>query len=612
MPKQCEALPLGASLQFHSPSSTPVKKNGNFSFAGQKTANKEKLDPDAEHPVTDCMGKVSGKVNDPGAYCASINDKVQHTTKWRGKQEKNNAGREADGGSSMIAYLRPQNREKAIRKTLAAHESKGVTVRTRLREADGSTPGLGNKFRVILIKEGIGNLRDCFYYTKECLQRAVPLFEGIKCFADHPNSIEEQVHPERSTRDIIGHFEDVGYVEENEQGLLMGTLILLEGAQFAWAKSLLTNALEYSTKYPDADFVGLSINAQGEAATVPLMEFMANAKFAPGVQAKLDQAIGEGVEEVRPVSLLKDAKSCDLVTEAGAGGKILTMMERDKKPMKVNKTKKPVREAKKPVVTQEADSPAKDDHADEDQDKALFQKMIKQYLGDDSGVDQEEAMELAKHAYEHHQSEGMEKHEAYEAAGSHLKAASAIGKKMSDKKMKPADGDDKGDAPEDSKEESEGEAHEETEAHEESEEGHHEESQSAPDALSPGKKGSAMPKESNALRAELMQTKAQLVKVQESVKAMEVRDYLNKKLAASDKSPEFVKAFRESLGSPKSVAEIEGALAMFTKAYERGVEDASADAKDDDGGFVFTEKSAGMQESDGDDAKVIDFSACAE
>jgi hypothetical protein len=38
--------------------------------------------------VTGCIAKVKGKVDDPGAFCASLKDKVTGTTMWRGKKGK--------------------------------------------------------------------------------------------------------------------------------------------------------------------------------------------------------------------------------------------------------------------------------------------------------------------------------------------------------------------------------------------------------------------------------------------------------------------------------------------------------------------------------------------
>jgi hypothetical protein len=551
--------------------------------------------------------------------------------------------READTGSSFAAFLRPlRSQDEAgfpkgpkvtkkpdSRKPKHAHVPKlkipkvtsesartALRVKTRLREADGQSIG-GGKYRVILIQEGLGNLRDCFYYTKECLQSSVGVFEGIKCFADHPNQIEEQIHPERSTRDILGHYEDAEYVETDGRGSIEATLILCEGEHFDWAKSLLTNALEYATKYSDADFVGFSINAQGEAGNADIADFLGSTDVPPSILPKLQKAQADGVTELRPVSALRDAVSVDLVTEAGAGGKILTMMERNKLPMKTktNPKTKPNRESRtsRPAKTREAQAreqehedvelqedgapaggadPGTQDHADAGQDVALFKKMIGQYLGHDSGVDDEEAMKMAKHSFEHFKQGGMEEHEAYEAAGSHLKAAAAIGKSMHGETQE---------SEEHEEEAAESEAHEESEEHEEAGDGG-----GAPPAAS-GKKGPPMAQEANRSNKEVTKLRAEVASLRESVQKQRVDRYLDKKLQACDKSPEWVKAFREALGKPRSVAHVEETWDVFNRAAEAALAESDAGEGDDP---LVTERDSGRFRESGN-ANVISFADCA-
>ena len=541
--------------------------------------------------------------------------------------------KEADAGSTMAAFLRqtrdddkeasgfpkgpkvikkPKHHKpkhahvKKLKTPQPTSESVKIRVKTALREADG-TAGGGGKYKVLLIQEGLGNLRDCFYYTKDCLKNSVDSFEGVKCFADHPNQIEEQIHPERSTRDILGHYEDVEYVEENGRGQLQATLILCEGEHFDWARSLLTNALEYSTKYSNAEFVGFSINASGEAGSSDLDEFIRSGDVPDDALQKLQAALADGIEEIRPVSALTDAVSVDLVTEAGAGGKILTMMERNKSPMKTKKkpakkieaTRARAREAYQEEEEEDGDAaggqpPGQQDHADAAQDVALFKKMIGQYLGDDHGADEEEAMKMAKHAFEYHKQAGKEDHEAYEAAGNHLKAAAAIGKSMCAKQE------------EAKQEEEEEESHEEAHKQEEEEEAKgHEESDDGDGPQAPpvgkAKKGPPMPQES---RRELIALKAEVARLKESNRKVQVQIYLDKKLAASDHSPEFIKEFREALGKPRDIAHVEEIWSVFTKGSNARDEEAN-----DDDSALFSENSSGrLREADSDN--VISFKDC--
>ena len=45
------------------------------------------LTGDSKHKVTKCIERMKDKFDDPGAFCASLADKVTGTTKWRGKKK---------------------------------------------------------------------------------------------------------------------------------------------------------------------------------------------------------------------------------------------------------------------------------------------------------------------------------------------------------------------------------------------------------------------------------------------------------------------------------------------------------------------------------------------
>lgn len=512
---------------------------------------------------------------------------------------------------------------------------KKIIIRSRFKETQAAElPPLknvaksGNKFKVVLIQEGLGNLRDCFYYTKNSLQTASQLFEGKKCFADHPSSLEEETRPERSTRDILGHFENVQYEEaEDGRGSLVADLVVLTNPTYAWAQTLLTMSVGYAAKFPDSEFVGLSINASGQALEVPLVDFMKEAELPASVLPKLQAAQAEGIPMIRVVNSLKDAVSCDLVTEAGAGGKILQMIEQERKPMKQKQKQTEGKQAEHEseaeahqseketeseahqaeageddaVVGQKTDG-ASDDHADADQDKALFAKMIKQYLGDDANADDEETHEMAKHAYECHKEGGMEHKEAYEAAGNHLKMAMAIGKKMH-QKQKEMEGH-----------EAEAESESEAEAHEaESGDGQGPEMSKKGKGLPSGKglpptsgtPGAGSAKESAAkYKGKLIQALGENARLREALKKYELRGYLDKKLSESKRSVAVTKTFREALGAPKSKEQIDLAYKLFMTGADVGSEDADSFA-----GFVFTEKNSSRESDTG---TVGSFADCLE
>ena len=54
---------------------------------------------DVKHKVTKCMEQMSGKVDDTGAFCGSLADKVEGTTSWRGKE----AGVRVEEGDTLMS-----------------------------------------------------------------------------------------------------------------------------------------------------------------------------------------------------------------------------------------------------------------------------------------------------------------------------------------------------------------------------------------------------------------------------------------------------------------------------------------------------------------------------
>jgi hypothetical protein len=230
---------------------------------------------------------------------------------------------ETDSASSNAQYLRSDVKK----------ESNGqISIHARFLEGSARNDAIGwTRFRVVLLQEGLGNLKDAFYYSKEALESAITIFEGKKIYADHPTEIEEINRPERSVKDVLGHFENIELVTNQETGQseLQGDVVILPDEPYRWARGLLRHAVQYSEKFPDKDFVGLSINANGEADQ---MDIDALLRIAPdGARSKIMQVKEEqGLSQIRVVKKISSAVSCDLVTEAGAGGKITKMIEKDK------------------------------------------------------------------------------------------------------------------------------------------------------------------------------------------------------------------------------------------------------------------------------------------
>lgn len=510
---------------------------------------------------------------------------------------------QADSATSTgVPQLRATKKKESAKKAwVPIHESGGDLA---LKTQNGSL------FEVVLIKEGLGNFRDRYYYTKQCLQSAVEsrLFEGTQSYADHPSEEEEVVRPERSTRDILGYYEDVNYSEgDGGQGQLVANLNISKAASLDWARELLTDAISYSQKFQESDLVGLSINASGAAAPMNIDEFISSQQLAPAVLAKLNEAKAQGVTEINVVNELREAQSVDLVTKAGAGGRILKMLEQEKRMFRNKFLRESEGEAgmKQKQKKEDGGAPAANDgatpdHADADQDKALFAQMIKQYLGKDDASPEE--MEMAQHTHEACKEAGMEGKEAYEAAGQHLKMAMAVGKKMAQSKQSEA-GESESEAEHgESESESEHEAESEAEAHE------------AEDGTAPiGKKGKQTPptnagKPSNGQTQESMRKyvalSGEVAKLRESVRRYELRDYLEDKIKKSGRPNSFTKAFRESLGAVRSKEQIDSVYKTFVAGWDKGATEVSANMTDG----MFVERT--HRESDGGSPRNVNFSDC--
>ncbi len=157
---------------------------------------------------------------------------------------------------------------------------------------------------VTLIKAGLGNKRDRNFYPAEVLQSAVKegLFEGLRAFADHPDSVSEEIQPERTIRDFVGVYENARY--DNGVDGVRADLRILK------ANNWLSDTIDELIEIGHADKIGLSINGRG--ATEP-------------VKRQLEES-GE-MSEVNELKKFLELRSTDIVTEAGAGGGFSQLLE---------------------------------------------------------------------------------------------------------------------------------------------------------------------------------------------------------------------------------------------------------------------------------------------
>lgn len=167
--------------------------------------------------------------------------------------------------------------------------------------------------RIIVLRAGPGNAADKHYYTPECLEEAVErkIFESAQCYIDHPTKLEDQIIPERMVEKLAGWLSDVEMGKcENEQGVTVpcieATFYLESGNELVLNK--LRAAQQYAASFDGAPYLGFSINASGV-----------------GAPAEIDG------QEYNRVDRITEAISVDMVTRAGAGGKLLQLKESQRK-----------------------------------------------------------------------------------------------------------------------------------------------------------------------------------------------------------------------------------------------------------------------------------------
>lgn len=470
---------------------------------------------------------------------------------------------------------------------------KESTVACRMVESDaggGTMNGQDryqNRFRVVLIQEGLGNTRDGYYYTKEALRSAVPVFEGKKFYADHPSKLDEEIRPERSVRDIYGHFENLEYKEAADgTAQMLGDVVVLPDGDSDWIRARLIHAVDFSKKFPDKEFVGLSINASGDAEPMDADTFMREGGVVQSAQMKLQQAINDGLQQVKVVRTIDSAVSCDLVTEAGAKGKVISLLEGNK--MKVEKKEAADMEKKEDAGMEKKEG---DDagHDDEAQDKQLIMDMLKKHGlvdGDEEGKDDEGDSKEAedkeappadkkdappakddakKDPHADMMQAAMKYHQAYKACGHDSKEAAD----RACEAMKCAGMAHAGDQKESDKKEEE--------SHKEADKKEHKES------------------------AAVIKLKGENAKLVEKLSSMETEKHLDKKLQESRLPMAVTKKFRESIKAAKSIKEVDEKFNLFMEGYKSFGGEA-----DGLGAFVMTEKETVQS------AKSISLDDCVE
>jgi hypothetical protein len=202
--------------------------------------------------------------------------------------------------SSVVAHIRKQVKkhgldmpgDKTRESETGAEHALGAF---RLREAK-VVKTKGGGYEATIICEGPGNDGDLNYYTKQALREAVQkgLFDGVQAYADHPSASEARDRPERSVRQLVGHFREAKFVDGNPAEV-RAKFVPITGDGYGWVTSLIESALG---SVPGKPLIGISIDGFGRT---------------PDQQ----EINGRTYNMVREVTHLGSA---DIVTGAGAGG----------------------------------------------------------------------------------------------------------------------------------------------------------------------------------------------------------------------------------------------------------------------------------------------------
>lgn len=220
--------------------------------------------------------------------------------------------------STKEARRAPRGKPTNIRESATAttRATASLHLFARIREAKVDKDGA--HATCVMLEEGPGNEADGHYYPPDTIKTCVEagIFEGSQTFADHPSSLEDRVRPERSIRDLIGWWSDVHVEEADGKVAMVGTYNIETGNEFALNK--MREAAIYLKKYPDKPgYVGFSINAAGVSEPQEI----------------------EG-KTYNVVTKIAEAVSTDMVTRAGARGRLLNLKEVDKVATTLNLDKK--------------------------------------------------------------------------------------------------------------------------------------------------------------------------------------------------------------------------------------------------------------------------------
>ncbi|MET9339267.1 hypothetical protein [Nonomuraea sp. NPDC003804] len=215
---------------------------------------------------------------------------VEITGDW-GSEDSRMEIRPADGGDWGITIDGPHHSAWGDAMSQALDEAErpmqhALSEHVSLAEAAGGQAPKGRKFRARIIAGDVQGSSG--YYPAAMLKRDAGVFrEGLPVFLDHPGATESYDRPERSVRDLAGRLASTAVYERD--GLYADVEVYPH-----WAPVIEAMASD----------IGMSIRASGTV----------EASQQEGVRGPI-------------VTGLTEAASVDFVTAAGAGGKIVALLE---------------------------------------------------------------------------------------------------------------------------------------------------------------------------------------------------------------------------------------------------------------------------------------------
>jgi hypothetical protein len=220
---------------------------------------------------------------------------------------------EANSASALGAVQR-----ESARVPRATHLSCFSPFREAAATAESGTP------QVVLITAGPGNRRDGNFYPPDVIQRDAGVFEGVKCFLNHPTRSEDEERPERAVQEISGWFSGVAVSPNTEVTALVNYKGDLQG-QLAEAavemQRCVEAAIAYGRQYPGTDKVllGFSINAEGPSHVATAGDLIESyPQYAAALALRDTWNVVDGIAS---------AMSVDLVTFPARGGRVVGLTE---------------------------------------------------------------------------------------------------------------------------------------------------------------------------------------------------------------------------------------------------------------------------------------------